>query len=234
MATQTLTITDPSGGATDFTLTASTPGITITPSSGITGTPSATVQVSVDPNLFATQNGTLSASIQVTSQAAINVPPSVRVLINTSDPDQRGTVMDVPGKLVDILADPFRDRFYIVRQDQNEVLVFNGSNYQQVAVLPVNLTPTQLAMTTDGKYLLIAHENAATVYVYDLDSLKQQPRIYFPYGHIPRSIAVSGGAILAAAHNRVVGGLNSAIDRVDMNAGIATRVAEPGTTQEIR
>ncbi len=228
IASQTLTITDPSGGATDFTLTASTPGITITPSSGTTVNGSATVTVSVDPNVFANQNGTLSASIQITSQSAVNVPLPVRVLINTSDPDQRGAVIDVPGKLVDILADPTRNRFYIVRQDQNEVLVFDGATYRQTAVLPVSLSPTQLAITSDGKYLLIGHEDATTVYVYDLNTLKQQPRIYFPYGHIPRSIAVSGGAILGAAHNRVVGGLNSVIDRIDLNAGFATEIPSLG------
>jgi hypothetical protein len=27
--------------------------------------------------------------------------------------------MNVPGKLVDLLSDPIRNRFYIVRQDQN-------------------------------------------------------------------------------------------------------------------
>ena len=224
-ATQTLTITDPGGNATDFTLTTSTPGITIAPASGVTP---ATVQVSIDPNVFANQTGTFSASIQISSQSAVNVPQPVRVLINTRDPDQQGTVYNVPGKLVDILPDPFRDRFYIVRQDQNQALVFDGSNYTQIASLATKLVPTQLAMTRDGKYLLIAHENSSTVSVYDLDTLQQQAPIYFPYGHIPRSIAVSGGTILAAAHNRVVGGLNSVIDRVDFASRIGTQIPSLG------
>ena len=227
-STQTLTISDPSGAATDFTLTASSPGITITPSSGVTP---ATVRVSIDPNAFGSQKGTVSASIRIGSQSAINVPQPVRVLINMRDPDQRGTVMNVPGKLVDVLADPVRDRFYVVRQDQNLVLVFDGSNYNQVAALATKLTPTQLAMTRDGKYLMIAHENSATVAVYDLDTLQRQAPIYFPYGHIPRSIAVSGGTILAAVHNRVVGGLNSAIDRVDFDSRVGSELPSLGALE---
>jgi uncharacterized protein (TIGR03437 family) len=227
-STQTLTISDPGGNATDFTLTANGPGITITPSSGVTP---ATVRVSIDPNVFANQNGTFSASIQVSSQAAVNLLQPVRVLINTRDPDQRGTVMNIPGKLVDLLADPVRDRFYIVRQDQDVVLVFDGSSYNQIATLPTKLAPTQLAMTRDGKYLMIAHEDSATVSVYDLDTLQRQAPIYFPYGHIPRSIAAAGGGILAAVHNRVVGGLNSAIDRVDFDNRLATQLPTLGALE---
>jgi uncharacterized protein (TIGR03437 family) len=227
-STQTLTITDPSGANTDFTLTPASPGITVTPSSGVTP---ATVQVNIDPNVFASQNGTFSASIKVSSQGAINLPQPVRVLINTRNPDQRGTVMNVPGKLVDVLADPVRDRFYVVRQDQNVVLVFDGSNYNQIASLPTKLGPTQLAITRDGKNLMIAHENSSTLAVYDLDTLQRQNPIYFPYGHIPRSIAVSGGTILAAVHNRVVGGLNSAIDRVDFDNRYASELPSLGAIE---
>lgn len=225
---QEITITDPGGGRTSFTLTPSGPGITVTPSSGVTP---ATVRVTIDPNVFANQKGTVSASIIISSTDAVNVPPPVRVLISTPEPDQRGTVFNVPGKLVDVLADPARDRFYIVRQDQSVVLVFDGSRYSQVAALPTKLAPTQLAITRDGKNLLIAHENASTVSVYDLDTLQAQPSIYFPYGHIPRSIAVSGGAILAAVHNRVVGGLNSAIDRVDLDSRLATQLPTLGPVE---
>lgn len=227
-STQTLTISDPGGNATDFTLTANSPGITISPSSGTTP---ATVRVSIDPNAFASQNGTFSASIQVSSQSAVNLLQPVRVLINTRDPDQRGTVMNVPGKLVDVLADPVRDRFYVIRQDQDVVLVFDGSNYNQIAALPTKFVPTQLAITRDGKYLLIAHEDSTTVAVYDLDTMQRQAPIYFPFGHIPRSIAVAGSGIFAAVHNRVVGGLNSAIDRVDFDNRLGTELPSLGARE---
>ena len=47
--TQTITVTDPGGGNTDFQLSTNAEGVTISPSSGITP---ATVQVRVDPTVF--------------------------------------------------------------------------------------------------------------------------------------------------------------------------------------
>jgi len=47
----------------------------------------------------------------------------VRLLINTRIPDNRGTIFNVPGKIVDVLADPVRNRFYVIRQDKNLVLI---------------------------------------------------------------------------------------------------------------
>jgi len=55
--TQTVAITDPGGGNTDFQLSTSTQGVTISPSSGMTP---AVVQVRVDPTVFQNQNGTLA------------------------------------------------------------------------------------------------------------------------------------------------------------------------------
>ena len=54
IATQTLTITDPGGGHTPFSISTTTPGISVSPSSGVTP---ATVSVSVDPNAFASAQG---------------------------------------------------------------------------------------------------------------------------------------------------------------------------------
>jgi uncharacterized protein (TIGR03437 family) len=67
--------------------------------------------------------------------------------------------------------------------------------------------------------------------VYDLDTMQRQAPIYFPYGHIPRSIAAAGGGILAAVHNRVVGGLNSAIDRVDFNNRLGSELPSLGALE---
>jgi uncharacterized protein (TIGR03437 family) len=209
IVSQSLTIVDPGGGNTDFQLTSSIPGISISPASGITP---ATVTVSMDPNAFGPQKGTLAATIQIKSSSAINLPASVRVLINNHDPDQRGTFVNVPGKLVDLLADPVRNRFYILRQDKNQVLVFDGTSHQQIATLRTANVPTQMAISFDRRYLLIGHDAAQVAYVYDLESFEQQLPIIFPLGHYPRSLAASGNAILAAV--RSAGGPNT-IDRVD-------------------
>src|ERR1019366_1556411 len=180
--TQTVTITDPGGGNTDFQLSTDTPGVTISPSSGITP---ATVQVRVDPTTFQNQNGTLAVALTMSSVAAINLPPLIRLLINNRNPDQRGTFVDIPGYLTDLLADPVRNRFYIVAQDTDQVLVFDSTSYTQIAALKTSATPTQIAFTFDRKYLIIGHDNAQQAWVYDLDSFERQDPIQFPPGHYP-------------------------------------------------
>jgi hypothetical protein len=113
---QTLTITDPGGGNTDFAITAPNAGVSISPSSGKTP---ATVQVHVDGAAFSGQNGTTPLFLQIASQSAVNVPQPIRILTNNPDEDQRGTVVNVSGRLTDLLTDNSRNRFYIIRQDAN-------------------------------------------------------------------------------------------------------------------
>jgi uncharacterized protein (TIGR03437 family) len=234
--TQTITITDPGGGNTDFQLSSNTQGVTLSPSSGITP---ATVQVRVDPTVFQNQNGTLGVAVTMSSATAVNLPPAtpqIRLLINNRNPDQRGTFVNVPGYLTDLLADPVRNRFYIVAQDTDQVLVFDSTNYSQIAALKTSATPTQIAFTFDRKYLVIGHDNAQQAWVYDLDSLQRQTPIQFPSGHYPRSLAESGKSMLGLVRNAADGGPGK-IDRIDFAArraielpslGIFTNSVHPG------
>ncbi len=222
--TQTITITDPSGGNTDFQLSTNTQGVSISPSSGTTP---AVVQVRVDPTVFQNQNGTLSVALTMNSVAAINLPPQIRLLINNRNPDQRGTLVNIPGYLTDLLADPVRNRFYIVAQDTDQVLVFDSTNYSQIAALKTSATPTQVAFTFDRKFLVIGHDNAQQAWVYDLDSLERQAPIQFPSGHYPRSIAESGKTMLALVRNAAKGG-PGVIDRIDFAAHRAIELPSLG------
>jgi len=210
VVTQEIDVVDPGGGATDFRLSTTTPGIAIAPASGVTP---AKVRVAVDLNTFQNQRGTLAAQIDIRSSAAVNLPAPVRVLINNREPDQRGTLFNVPGKLVDVLADPFRDRFYVLRQDKNQVLVFDGSDYRQIATLRTGNTPTQMTITLDGQYLLVGNDNSQIVNLHDLNRMQQETPIAMPPGHYPRSVAASGSAILAAC--RVAGPAHT-IDRLNL------------------
>jgi uncharacterized protein (TIGR03437 family) len=209
---QSLTITDPGGGNTDFRISPNTNGVTVSPSSGITP---ATVQVRVDPTAFQNQNGTLTAQLTISSVTAVNLPQPVRLLINNRNPDQRGTFVDIPGNLTDILADPVRGRFYVVQQDRDRILVFDSATYLQIAALKTSATPTQMAFSFDRKHLIVGHDNAQFAYVYDLDTLQTEIPIQFPPGHYPRSIAESGKSILALARNVAIGG-PAVIDRIDL------------------
>jgi len=218
-------VEDTSGQATDFDVTSSEPGIRVLPEFGTTP---ATLRVTVDPVVYATRRGTVEAWLTIRSAGAVNLPPPVRVLVNFRDSDQRGTVIPVPGKLVDILADPVRDRFYVLRQDRNMVLVFDGLTRRLLTTLRTGNTPTQMAITPDRRHLLVANDNSQLANVFDLETLEATHPVVFPPGRYPRSIACSARAVLAAS--RVMGPQNT-IDRVDFQARLATEMPALGVYQ---
>lgn len=189
---QTLTIVDLSGANTPFSLSSPVEGVRFSPSAGVTP---ATVRVSVDASVIANNKGTTTALININAPRAVNVASSVRALINAREPDQRGTTFNIPGRLVDILADPLRDRFYIIRENTNEVLVFDANNYAQIASLKTGNSPAQGAITFDRRHLLVAHQSSNMVSVFDLDTL--QPDRYIQFSGGAKSVATSAGAILA-------------------------------------
>jgi uncharacterized protein (TIGR03437 family) len=230
--TQQIDVVDPSGNATPFEIclagsnTCSAPGVTISPSQAVTP---ARVKITIDATTVRSLLGTKSYQFEIRSAAAVNMPAPptrgqtetyalntrsrFRILINNREPENRGAFFDAPGELVDLLPDPARSRFYVVRQDKNQVLVYDSNNYNLIATLRTGNTPTSLAITFDRKYLLVGNDNSQIANRYDLDSLTAADPIVFPLGHYPRSIAVSGSAILAAS--RVAGPVNT-IDLIDL------------------
>jgi uncharacterized protein (TIGR03437 family) len=221
--TNYLDIQDEGGNATDFTLTTvpqNAPGVTISSTSGTTP---ARIKIQVDPTVFQSQKGTSVVQVQISSKSAVNVPPPVRLLINTRDPDQKGTLVDIPGKIVDVLADPARNRFYVIRQDKNLVQVFDGTSFKRLKSLRTGNTPTQMAMTRDSRYLIVGNDNSQIANVFDLDTLLPSQWIELPSGFYPRSIGVSNGAILITC--RVAGPIHQVV-RVDF----ANRIATPPAT----
>jgi len=218
VAVQQFVVADSSGQNTDFTLTNIPNGVTVSQTSGVTP---AVITVSVDPLTFSNTRGTTVRTININSQGSVLNSANIRLLINSKEPDQRGTSISVPGTLVDIVSDPTRDRFFIIRQDNNSVLVFDGTNYQQIATLRTGNTPTQLAISFDRRSLLIGSDNSQVIYVYSLETLKQEPSIQMPGGHYPRSIASSAGATLVASR---VAGPQHKISRVDFNSRTASEL----------
>src|SRR5580704_13317651 len=217
ITTQTFAITDPGGGHTPFSVSTTTAGISISPSSGVTP---ANITVSVDPNAFSSSKGRVAAYLTISSTKAIDLPPAIRVLINSQDPSQRGTFVDVPGIVVDLLADPKRNAYYVLRQDKNQVLVYNGSNNTLTATLRTCTTPKGMAITFDQQDLLVGCDNAQMMSVFDLDLLTPLAPIYTPGGYV-QSVAASANAILV--HERLVGGTATAgIGQVDMVGRTAT------------
>jgi uncharacterized protein (TIGR03437 family) len=208
--TAVFAVIDPGGAKTDFSLYTDLPGVTLTPSAGTTP---AVITVSVDPTAYRNQSGTTSGLIQIFSGLAVNVPIPVQLLINNPQPEQRGAVFNVPGQLVSVLADPTRNRFYVLRQDNDEVLVFDGTSYNQIATLRTPNTPWSMDMTFDKNYLIVGADNSQVASLYNLNTLQFVRYLPLPYGHYPRWVAVSGNAILAAC--RVAGPVHM-IDRIQM------------------
>jgi uncharacterized protein (TIGR03437 family) len=243
--TSMLTITDPGGGNTDFTISVSQKGVTVSPVSGKTP---ATVQIRVDPSAFQNQTGTTAVALRILSNTAVNAPPTVRLLISNPNPDQRGSVVNVPGRLSDMLADPSRNRIYLLRQDANQLLVYDGTSYSRVATLRTATTPTRMAFSVDRKYLIVGHDNAQVANVYDLDALQQTASIPLPFGQYLRSIAESNASTLGVARLMAApsasGGSSACvgcdsplaaatIDRIDLGSRTAAALASLGIWQNL-
>jgi uncharacterized protein (TIGR03437 family) len=166
--------------------------------------------------MLASTIGTTSLKFEIRSAAAVNMPPPptrgqaendfvtntrtrFRVLINNHPPADRGAFFNVPGEIVDLFADPARQRFYLLRQDKNLVEVYDSNSFNPITTLRTGNTPTAMATTLDHKFLLVGNDNSQIATRYDLDSMQPVEPIYFPLGHYPRSIAVSGNRILAVS-----------------------------------
>ena len=217
--TQTFTVTDPGGNHTDFLVSTSQAGVSISESSGVTPAP---VRVSVDPSTFAGSGGTTPVTLTISSVSAVNQPKPVRLLFNNPDPSQRGTVVDQPGVLSDILPDAARNRYYVLRQDQNQLLIFDAGSNNVVATLPTATSPTMMSMTSDQNYLLVGHNDSQYVTIYDLNAMAPvTPPIVLPGGHYARSIAASNAALLVLARNEANG--SGIVDSIDF----ANRTAAP-------
>ena len=229
IVSQQVDVLDPGGGRTDFTLSANAQGVRITPSSGTTP---ARVTIEVDLTVFQNRKGTLAIPVELTSAAAVNIATPLRLLVNTKEPNQRGNIVNAPGKIVDLLADPARDRYYLLRQDKNLVLVFDGTTHTQIASFRTGNTPMQMAMTLDRRYLLVGNDNSQLANVYDLETLQASDIIIFGLGYYPRSLAVSKNAILATS--RSVGeplpgcGRPHAVHRIDFLERVATPLPSLG------
>jgi uncharacterized protein (TIGR03437 family) len=197
--TATFTIADPGNNSTDFSISSPIAGVLVSPASGKTP---ATITVTVQPGAVPNPGGTLAVPLIINSGSAVNVAPAVRLLISNPDLDQRGTIVDIPGQLVDLLPDPAgRNRFYVMRQDKNQVLVFDGSNYGQIAALRTGTTPTGMSFTSDGKSLIVASTDSQLLQVFDLDSFQPQTPIQLPASHYGRSVAQSNVGTFAVVEN---------------------------------
>jgi len=220
--TQTFTISDPGGNQTAFTISSSNPGVTVSPASGVTP---AVITVSVNPNAFLSQNGTTAVTLTISSTQAVDVPAAVTVLVNAPQPSQRGNIVNIPGNLVDLLSDNTRVQYYVLRQDTNQVLVFNGTNNTQIATLRTCTQPTSMTETFDGNKLVVGCNNTHIMSVFDLNAMQPLTSVDTGNGYV-QSVAVSNGMNLAVM--RDAGGGPPYIASFDLILNTATRLSTLG------
>jgi uncharacterized protein (TIGR03437 family) len=211
LATQTFLLSDPGGANVPFSITSSNPAVTVSPK---TGTTPAVITVRVDPNAFAGQKGTTAVQLSFVSDVAANLPQNVRVLVNSHEPNQRGSIINVPGKLVDMISHPSKDEFYVLRQDLNQVLVFNGTNNTQTAILRTCTKPMSLAITYDQTKLLVGCDNSQIISVFDLATLQPLAPVVTTGSYV-QSLAASSKATLALMRDG--GGGSPNIQGLDLN-----------------
>jgi uncharacterized protein (TIGR03437 family) len=222
LATQTFTLSDPGGAKVPFTITSSDPGVTVSPSSGTTP---ATITVRVDPNAYGNFKGTSAVQLTITSAVAANLPKGVRVLINSREPNQRGTFIDIPGTLVDMISNPGKNEFYVLRQDLNQVLVFNGNNNTQKATLRTCTKPMGMTITWDRTKLLVGCDNSHIISVFDLATLAPLDPVDAPRSYV-QSIASSAKATLALMRDG--GGEEPQIHSIDLNSLTTSKYSRLG------
>ena len=138
------------------------------------------------------------AGRNLSQQIHVSIPASLNSMIRRG-----GQIVNIPGKLVDILTDQARSRLYILRQDIDTVLVYDAATLQRIAFLRTGNTPTQMAFSADQKYLIVGNDNSQLANVFDLDTLSVSAPIFFPGGHSPRSIGVAQNGIYALSRLQV-------------------------------
>ncbi|MEQ1885158.1 MAG: hypothetical protein ABL967_08860 [Bryobacteraceae bacterium] len=197
---QTLDVISLGSTPTDFKLTLpdGVRGVTL---SATGGTTPAQIRITVDPAYFQLAKGTTVIPLAITSTTGVNLAPDVRLLINAGDSAATGRIVNVPGRLVDVLSDAGRNRLYILRQDKNAVLVYDSKTLAQIGTLRTGNTPVHMAFSIDQKYLLVGNDNSQIASVFDLATLQPSEPIIFPPGHYPRAIGVANGAIFAISRN---------------------------------
>lgn len=217
VATKTFVLADPGGARVPFTISSDNSGVSVSPSSGTTP---AVITVRVDPNSFSPQKGTVAVTLTIASSTAVNVPAPIRVLVNSREPDQRGTFIDIPGTLVDLVSNPTKDEYYVLRQDKNQVLVFDGTNNTQKATMRTCTKPMSMTVTYDRRQLLVGCDNSHMISVFDLETYQPSFPIYSPSSYV-QSIASSAKATLALVRDG--GGGRPLIEIIDIPTRTAVR-----------
>jgi uncharacterized protein (TIGR03437 family) len=194
--TKTIRIENPSGGPpAQFSLTSmltssgQRPAIRFQPS---TGTTPADVKVTVDVGALGPVQGATTIPIQISTDA-VNIPQPAFIVANIKAVDQRGTLVPANGRFMEVVGDPFRDRYYAIDQDNFEIVVFDSTDNRVIGRLRTGNTPTQGAVSRSGERLFVANSFSEGMTVVNLNELAVEGMEFLPWqtlgeGHYPYSV----------------------------------------------
>ena len=201
-------------------------------------------------------NNGFAVNLNLASNEAINIPPTIRIYMNYRQPDQRGIIYPIPTVpnsnaegLFDIVLDEFRKKVYITNSGYGRIEVFDIEKQKFVAPIPVGPLPHQLALGLDGTTLYVGQTGSESIGIVDLDTNQFTGRVDFPAIPVqgntaiisPRALAVGLSGLQFMMSNgtlwKVVG--NTAIPRPAspvINGNTSTTqvpIANPGASQMI-
>ncbi len=146
----------------------------------------ATLRFQLNPTAARTLGTVAPSDFLIQSPEAINIPPNIRVYQNTRDAEARGTIMPVQSNisagegLIDMLADPARQRLYITNSGMNRVEVFDLRTKQFRAPIKVGQLPHSMAFGTDGITMYVANTGGESISIVDLDKGQTVKQVKFP------------------------------------------------------
>ena len=127
--------------------------------------------------------------VNLNSYEAINIPNTIRVLMNYRLSDQRGLIFPIPtlvnglnpGRgLRDIVLDEKRNRVYISNSALNRIEIFDTVKQKYLEPLEAGQFPQNLAKSLDGDTLYVANVGGESIMTVDLETLGVTGSIDFP------------------------------------------------------
>jgi uncharacterized protein (TIGR03437 family) len=185
------------------------------------------------------------ADFVVTSNEAVNIPPSIRVYQNARDSEARGTVLPVPSgpgsaaPFPDLAYDASRQRVYIANTTMNRVEVYDIKGQALLAPVKVGQAPLAMAMSLDASTLYVANSGGESISIVNLATMQNTGRVVFPPLPFASNLALATPSVIAMGLSgpqfitsdgtlwKIVG--NAAVTRPTSKLLGANRIAMPAT-----
>ncbi len=143
----------------------------------------------------------------IQSPEAINIPDRVRVFQNYHASESTGTVVPIASGssatagLLDMAYDATRQRIYIANAARNRVEVYDITQQQLLAPIPVGPLPSSLALTPDGYTLYVANAGGESISIVDPDAMQVTDSVNFPAIPFNANLALKTPSIIAAGYS---------------------------------